>query len=120
MINETLQWQLAKKLMSLYETLEKYEVSEVCYMVFKNFTYTQDKVTGLRLTKLGYNLLKPQYDSHDFTVDEGIHKKLLLVLHKQMKWPYYLDKKKLVLFNDDDAMWLKMTGSVEKFAKGLE
>jgi len=120
MIEQTLQWQLANKLQKLYDTLEKYTIAEVCYMIFKNFTYSQGKVSGLRLTKLGYSLLKPNYDSHDFKVDEGIHKKLLLVLHKQMKWPYYLDNKKLVLFNDDDAMWLKMTGSVEKFAKGLE
>ena len=58
MIEQTLQWQLANKLQKLYDTLEKYEIAEVCYMIFKNFAYSQGKVSGLRLTKLGYSLLK--------------------------------------------------------------
>ena len=51
----------------------------------------------------------------------GLHNKLLLRLHEHMKWPYYLDRKNLILFSEEDAMWLKLVGNdVEKFAKGLD
>ena len=46
---------------------------------------------------------------------------VLLKLHQHMKWPYYLDKKILALFSEEDTMWLKMVGNdIEKFAKGLD
>ena len=65
--------------------------------------------------------MKSHYDIYKFPIDEGLHKNILLKLHTHMKWPYYLDRKILALFSEEDTMWLKMVGNdIEKFAKGLD
>ena len=90
-------------------------------MLFKNFQHSETTCSGLRLTKLGWNLMKSHYDVYKFPIDEGLHKNILLRLHEHMKWPYYLDKKILALFSEEDSMWLKMVGNdIDKFAKGLD
>jgi len=119
-MNDSLQYKISEKMQAKFETLQKYKLLEVCFMLFKNFTYNNEVASGLRLTKLGHSLLKSEYDTYKFPIEEGLHKKLLLILHKNMRWPYYLDTKNLYLYSDDDAMWLKMYGSIDKFAKGLE
>ena len=121
-MKDSLQYQICYKLQQEYETLFKYNVTEVLYMVFKNIQLTDNKVTGLRMTKLGFSLLKGKYDCSPFVVgEEGIHKNLLIQLHKHMSWPYYIDKKKLVMFSGDDAMWMKMYGNdIDKFTNSIK
>lgn len=121
MTDQSLQYRIATKMMKEHETLRQYTTLDVCYMLFKNIQVSDNTFTGLRLTKLGFTLLKDRYDSYPFAVAEGIHKKLLLKLHDKMQWPYYLDKKHLYLFSEDDAMWLKLVGDdIEKFANNLD
>ena len=80
-----------------------------------------NKTTGFKLTKLGFQLLKKEYDTYKFPVAEGLHNKLLLKLHSHMQWPYALERKHLYLFSEDDAMWLKLVGDdVEKFTNSLD
>lgn len=119
-MKDTLQFKIACKMQQKYDTLKKYPTKDVCFMLFKNFQISQTTATGLRLTKLGNSLLKTEYDHYKFPTEEGLHKNLLLTLHSNMKWPYFLEKKELIVYSEDDALWLKMFGSVEKFAKGLE
>ena len=121
-MNNSLQTRITEKLREEHETLQQYPLTDVCYMLFKNFQYSETTCTGLRLTKLGFTLLKEQYDMYRFPINkEGMHNNLLLRLHEHMKWPYYLDRKNLILFSEEDAMWLKLVGNdVEKFAKGLD
>jgi len=121
-MKDSLQYQICYKLQQEYDTLFKYNVTEVLYMVFKNIQLTDNKVTGLRMTKLGFSLLKSKYDSYPFVIgEEGIHKNLLIQLHKHMSWPYYIDKKKLVMFSGDDAMWMKMYGNdIDKFTNSIK
>ena len=120
-LKDNLQFKIAQKMQSEHESLQQYPPLDVCYMLFKNFQYSKDTCSGLRLTKLGWNLMKSHYDVYKFPIDEGLHKNILLKLHQHMKWPYYLDKKILALFSEEDTMWLKMVGNdIEKFAKGLD
>ena len=120
-MNESLQYQIAVKMMQEHETLQQYTIIDVCYMLFKNLQISDNTCTGLRLTKLGNTLLKEKYDTYKFPVSEGIHNRLLLRLHDKMQWPYFLDRKNLWLFSEDDAMWLKLVSNdIEKFAKGLD
>lgn len=120
-MRNSLQFQIAEKLLEVNKDFKKYNNIEICYMIFKNLQISDNNISGLRLTKLGFNILKKQYDNYTFSVSEGIHKRLVLVLHKKMKWPYYLDSKQLVLFSEDDAMWLKLVGNdIEKFARNIE
>ena len=67
----------------------------------------------------GLKTVRP--DNYKFPVAEGIHKKLLLRLHEKMRWPYFLEKKTLILYSEDDAMWLKLVSNdIEKFANSLD
>ena len=120
-MNESLQYQIAVKMMQEHETLQQYNIIDVCYMLFKNLQISDNTCTGLRLTKLGNPLLKEKYDTYKFPVSEGIHNRLLLRLHDKMQWPYFLDRKNLWLFSEDDAMWLKLVSNdIEKFANSLD
>ncbi len=120
-MNESLQYQIAVKMMQEHETLQQYNIIDVCYMLFKNLQISDNTCTGLRLTKLGNTLLKEKYDTYKFPVSEGIHNRLLLRLHDKMQWPYFLDRKNLWLFSEDDAMWLKLVSNdIEKFANSLD
>jgi hypothetical protein len=121
MIQNSLQYKLADKMMQKHESLRQYETKDVCYMLFKNLQYSDNNISGLRLTKLGFTLLKEEYEMYKFPAKEGLHNNLLLKLHNKMNWPYYLDKKTLVLFSEDDAMWLKLVANdIEKFANSLD
>ncbi len=71
--------------------------------VFKN---TQT----LRLTKTGLRLLGKQYDK--WTVDPPVLSAgNLIQLLRKMRYPYYIDKKKMVLFTEQDAFLAKLAGT---------
>jgi len=121
MIKESLQYQIAIKLIEKHETLRQYDTMDVCYMLFKNLQISDNVCSGLRLTKLGNTLLSKEYDKYTFPVSEGLHNRLLLKLHEKMQWPYFLQGKKLILYSEDDAMWLKLVSNdIEKFANSLD
>ena len=71
--------------------------------VFKN-THT------LRLTKYGKNLLSKQYDAYQFESPMLSAKNLINLLRK-MNYPYYVDKKIIVLFTEKDAFVAKLAGA---------
>ncbi len=120
-MEDSLQYQIAKKMQDLNESLQTYPTKEVMFMLFKNLQLDKNKTTGFKLTKLGFQLLKREYDTYKFPVAEGLHNKLLLKLHSHMQWPYALERKHLYLFSEDDAMWLKLVGDdVEKFTNSLD
>lgn len=71
--------------------------------VFKN---TQT----LRLTKIGLKLLGKKYDK--WIVDPpALSAGNLIQLLRKMKYPYYIDKKKMVLFTEQDAFLAKLAGT---------
>ena len=118
----SIQYQLSEKIKSQSEGLAPLSIKEVCYILFKNIQHTENTVSGLRLTPTGFKILSKQYETYKFALgDSGLKNVLLIKLHEKMKWPYYIDKKFLYLFNGDDAMWLKLSdSSVEKFAGSLD
>ena len=71
--------------------------------VFKN-THT------LRLTKYGKNLLSKQYNAYQFESPMLSAKNLINLLRK-MNYPYYIDKKIIVLFTEKDAFVAKLAGA---------
>ena len=71
--------------------------------VFKN---TQT----LRLTKIGLKLLSKEYDK--WVVDPPVLSAgNLIQLLRKMKYPYYIDRKKMVLFTEKDAFLAKLAGT---------
>ena len=71
--------------------------------VFKN---TQT----LRLTKIGLKLLSKEYDK--WVVDPpALSAGNLIQLLRKMKYPYYIDRKQMVLFTEKDAFLAKLAGT---------
>lgn len=68
------------------------------FMIYKN-------KKGTRFTGLGYELAKDIWKSYSIKLPETYVtvNRTLLMLDNRMTWPYYLSKRKLVLFNEMDA-----------------
>lgn len=75
---------------------------ELNYKVFKH-------PAGNRLTFDGLTILTKIYDSYDFNIHSGnLSTRQLISLSREMKFPYYIAKSRLVLFNGEDAFLLKI------------
>jgi len=68
------------------------------FTVYKN-------AKGTRFTGIGFELAKEQWKTYPIKLADNyrILNKTLLMLDERMIWPYYLSKRKLVLFNEMDA-----------------
>jgi hypothetical protein len=68
------------------------------FRVFKNNK-------GTRFTGLGFDLASFLWQTYTVKLPDNykILNKTLLMLDSKMEWPYYLSKKKLVLFSEMDA-----------------
>jgi hypothetical protein len=88
------------------------EVLDICYAIFKNFRVTNipNKPIGLRLTSVGNSLMRRWFAHHEFELDEPLTGKVLIKLDKAMTRPYYLTKKKVVFYDDNDAALFKLGG----------
>lgn len=86
----------------------------------RDIFYNTEK-KGLRLSSLGYQLLKREFDCHTFPIDKEskVTVKHILALDSQMIWPYYLTSKQIVLFSDEDAVFLKLVGGYDNWINNL-
>ena len=84
---------------------------QLYYKIFNNFRYKQGAPSGIRLSFLGNELLKRNFQYFDFTHSVNPTPRMYLKLDQNMEWPYYFTKKKFVLFHQDDAAWFKLNSS---------
>ena len=78
---------------------------------------------GLRLTDIGYFVLKNMLDieSYDMAIDlEKFDRQMLLMLDRKLQMPYYIVVKKklpvkIVMFGSREAMLARLYGSLDKF-----
>lgn len=77
---------------------------------------------GLRLSSLGYQLLKREYDFYAFPIEKEskVTARHILALDAEMKWPYYLSSKQIVLFSEEDAVILKLVGGYDNWIQSLK
>lgn len=96
------------------------EVIDICYAIFKNFRVTNipNKPIGLRLTTVGNSLMRRWFAHHEFSLKEPLVGSILIKLDKAMTRPYYLSKKKIVFYDDNDAAWFKLGGHDLKYFAG--
>lgn len=68
------------------------------FMIYKNSK-------GTRFTGLGFELAKEHWKTYSIKLPDNYItlNRTLLMLDSRMTWPYYLSKRKLVLFNEMDA-----------------
>jgi len=79
---------------------------------------------GLRLTSIGYQVLKTlDMQSWMINIDDPrkINKRVILELDHKLQYPYYLDTKKrqLILFSSREAMMATLYGDLEAWLKNL-
>lgn len=89
----------------------------------KLWWYNIRKEGGLRLTDIGYFVLKNMLDieSYDMCVNlETFDRQMLLKLDRQLQMPYYIVVKKklpvkIVMFGSREAMLARLYGNLNKF-----
>jgi len=82
-----------------------------CYSLFKNFRLVNQLPTGLRLTATGHKLLSKHFTATEFHLADPIVGIVLVNLDQAMTQPYYLSKKTVAFYNEQDAAWFKLGGS---------
>jgi len=81
---------------------------ELLSAVFRNYKLQNNQHHGLRLTAFGHKMLSKHYANYGFEHNNLFNHSVILVLDKSMKWPYYLNKKKVFFYNQDDAAWFRL------------
>lgn len=90
----------------LRQLQEKYPSENLTvYRIFLNYS-------TLRLRPLGNVLLSKLYDSYPFKMEktQKIKSRQLVSLYNKMKYPYFLNKQKIVVYSEQDAFILKLGG----------
>lgn len=87
-----------KSKLILDEIQKSVDVPLAFFTIFKN-------EKGTRFTGQGYELAKALWQSYTVKLPENYRtlNRTLLMLDSRMTWPYYLSKRKLVLFSEMDA-----------------
>lgn len=69
--------------------------------------------SGSKLTKKGFELMKPLFTCYKVKFEDGFHilAKHHIILERAMKFPYYLTKAHIYLFSEQDAFLLQLNGS---------
>jgi hypothetical protein len=93
-------------------TLSKEQISKLVFEEIQksvdkplNFFQVFKNNKGTRFTGLGFDLASFLWKTYTVKLpqDYRIANKTLLMLDSRMEWPYYLSKKKLILFSEMDA-----------------
>jgi hypothetical protein len=99
-----------------YEKFKGIDKKSLPYKIFNNFRIKNGEPQGLKLSYLGNEICKRNFEFWEFDHSIIPTPKMYLVLDNQMNWPYYFTKKKMVLYNKEDASWYKINGSdIESF-----
>lgn len=84
---------------------------ELLAMIFKNYRYRKNLHHGLRLSYVGNRVLSKHFQNHSFQIECRPTHQSLIILDKQMKWPYYISKSVAIFYSDNDAAWFNLNGS---------
>tara|TARA_B100001123_G_scaffold263587_1_gene293478 strand:+ start:2757 stop:3146 length:390 start_codon:yes stop_codon:yes gene_type:complete len=77
---------------------------------------------SLRLTKMGVQVLEEHFPSYVIKIKQPFTVKAIHIhnLEREMLLPYYIDNKKIVVFNEKDAVDLKLIdGDVELWSRNF-
>lgn len=110
-ILRALQPKIAQQLAIITHT-EEQQVDEQSQLsaIFYNYRTKNGVPVGLRLSTLGNKLLCQHFNSYKYQHSEKLNHKTLLILDKNMKWPYYVSNTVVVFYNQEDAAWYKLNG----------
>lgn len=98
--------------------LAKSSLEEMCYAIFQNFRISNGKPIGLRLTTYGNNCMRRKFETFSFELSEPLIGTILIQMDQAMTRPYYLTKKKVQFYDQNDAAWFKLGGNDLKYFAG--
>ena len=80
-------------------------------ILFTNFRFLNNKPHGLRLTYFGEHLMARYFQCYKFQTDYKANHKAMVILDKHMQMPYYIGRKYVSFFGEDDATWFRLNDS---------
>ena len=90
-------------------------------LIFSNFRFLNNKPHGLRLTFFGDQLMARHFTQYKFSTDYKASHRAMVILDKNMLMPYYIGRKYVSFFGEDDATWFRLNGSnLNEFVEYLE
>ena len=72
---------------------------------------------SLRLRLAGHQLLKLYFDHEEFLLDRELKASELLILSNNMNAPFFITKRKIVLYSNEHIVMLKLAGDVTSWLK---
>ena len=92
------------------------------FTMFVSRVGTDNFEQSLRLTKMGVQVLEEHFPSYVIKIKQPFTVKAIHIhnLEREMLLPYYIDNKKIVVFNEKDAVDLKLIdGDVELWSRNF-
>ena len=95
----------------------QYSDEDLFRLLFKNYRNKNKLRTGLSLTYFGQRALSKEFKGYTDQINfesKNMNKtrhSTVVALDKNMKWPYYIGKKHVMFFSEDDASWFRLSGS---------
>jgi len=91
----------------LVQKFKNYSIEDACHLFFGNY---RSKSKGVKLSSSGVSVLKLYYKSYEIRIPKHVRilNKHLLFLDRFLKFPYYLKRSSIILFDGTDAFNLKM------------
>lgn len=84
------------------------DIKDQLQLLFKNFRMSNNTPVGLRLSYLGNTMMANYYKEYSFPINGEVNHKAIILLDKNMKWPYYIGKKYVTFYSENDAAWFRL------------
>lgn len=83
---------------------------QIVRMMFSNFRGRDNKARGLRLTNMGLELMKSYFRAYEIAMPEGhrVQSRETLYLDKRATLPYFFSNEKVVVFETELGVKLKL------------
>jgi hypothetical protein len=99
-----------------FQMLFSKDEGQLCHVLFRSYRTNGKSRNGLRLTMLGFEILKKKWQSYSLPMPtslEFLRPAILLYLDRVMSQPYYINRKEFATFDPDFAMKLKLAGDLD-------
>ena len=94
--------------------------NEKLALLFTNFRIKNNQGVGLRLSRIGNIIANKVWESFTYEHIGKISHRAYITLDKNMIWPYYIGKKYVTFYSDNDASWFRLNGNdIAKYSEYL-
>lgn len=105
---EVLKPQILVSIKSYTDNPDRLSSKELLQMLFVNYRSSNGIHTGLRLSYFGNSIMRSEFEEYKFEFKGKVNHKTYILLDKNMKWPYYIGKKYVSFYSENDAAWFKL------------